>query len=107
MSFPERIIAVGFTLFRPLYLGAEPWVASKTAAIVADVRARRDSEPADETGGHVADDVAVEVREHEHVELLRPLDELHAERVDEHLARSDLRDSPLPPRGRRRGRARR
>ena len=57
----------------------------------ADVRARRDSEPADETGGHVADDVAVEVREHEHVELLGPLDELHAERVDEHLARGDLR----------------
>ena len=32
MSFPERIIAVGFTLFRPLYFGAEPCVASKTAA---------------------------------------------------------------------------
>ena len=32
MSFPERIIAVGFTLFCPLYFGADPCVASKTAA---------------------------------------------------------------------------
>ena len=32
MSFPERIIAVGLTLFWPLYFGAEPCVASKTAA---------------------------------------------------------------------------
>ena len=48
MSFPERIIAVGLTLFRPLYRGAEPCVASKTAASVADVRARRDAEAADE-----------------------------------------------------------
>ena len=31
MSFPERIIAVGLTLFWPLYFGAEPCVASKTA----------------------------------------------------------------------------
>ena len=90
MSFPERIIAVGFTLFSPLYRGAEPWVASKTAALDADVGARRDAEPAHEAGGDVADDVAVEVREHEHVELLGALDELHAERVDEHLARGDL-----------------
>ena len=29
---PERIIAVGFTLFCPLYFGADPCVASNTAA---------------------------------------------------------------------------
>ncbi len=31
MSFPDRIIAIGFTLFWPRYFGAEPCVASKTA----------------------------------------------------------------------------
>ena len=59
--------------------------------VLADVRARRDAEPADEAGSEVADDVAVEVRQDEHVELLGPLDELHRERVDEHLARLDVR----------------
>ena len=59
--------------------------------VLADVRARRDPEAADQPGGEVADDVAVEVRQHEDVELLRPLDELHRERVDEHLARGDVR----------------
>ena len=34
MSFPERIIAVGLTRFCPVYFGAEPCVASKTAASV-------------------------------------------------------------------------
>ena len=56
----------------------------------ADVAARRDAEAADEPGGQVADDVAVEVRQHEHVELLGPLDETHADRVDEVLPRLDL-----------------
>ena len=57
----------------------------------ADVRAGRDPEPADEPGREVADDVPVEIREDEHVELLGALDEPHAERVDEHLARLDVR----------------
>ena len=90
MSFPDRIIAIGLTLFWPVYFGAEPCVASKTAASGADVRAGRDAEPADEAGSEVGDDVAVEVRQHEHVELLRPLHESHAERVDEVLARLDV-----------------
>jgi hypothetical protein len=34
MSLPDRIIAVGLTLFWPLYFGAEPCVASNTAAAV-------------------------------------------------------------------------
>ena len=34
MSLPDRIIAVGLTLFWPLYFGAEPCVASKTAVSV-------------------------------------------------------------------------
>ena len=53
MSLPERIIAVGFTLFWPVYFGAEPWVASNTAAVLADIRPGRDPEPADEAGGEV------------------------------------------------------
>ena len=73
----------------------------------ADVRAGRHAEPADETGGQVADDVAVEVREHEHVELLRALDEPHAQRVDEGLPRLDVRIVASPPRGTPRERARR
>ena len=60
-------------------------------AVRADVAAGRDAEAADEAGGEVADDVAVEVRQHEHVELLGPLDEAHADRVDEVLPRLDLR----------------
>ena len=31
MSMPESIIAIGFTLFCPAYLGALPWVGSKSA----------------------------------------------------------------------------
>ena len=49
------------------------------------------AEASDEAGGDVADDVPVQVRQDEHVVLLRALDEPHAERVDEHLARRDLR----------------
>src|SRR5882724_3630036 len=73
ISLPERIIAVGFTLFWPLYFGAEPCVASKTG-VSPDIGAGRDAETADEARGEIADDVAVEVREDEHVELLGPLD---------------------------------
>ena len=47
-------------------------------------------EAADEPGGQVADDVSVEVRQHQHVELLGPLHETHADRVDEVLPRLDL-----------------
>ena len=90
MSFPERIIAVGFTRSWPLYFGADPWVASKTAACSPMFAPGSDAETADEAGGEVADDVAVEVREDEHVELLGTLHELHAERVDEDLARLDV-----------------
>ncbi len=30
---PERIMAMGFTLFMPTYFGAEPWLGSKTATL--------------------------------------------------------------------------
>ena len=57
----------------------------------SDVRPWSDAEPAHQPGGDVRDDVPVQVRQHEHVELLGALDELHAECVDEHLAGGDLR----------------
>src|SRR5205823_5585873 len=40
-----------------------------------------ESEPSDEARGEIGDDVTVEIREHEHVVLLGPLDELHAKVV--------------------------
>ncbi len=56
----------------------------------ADVRARRDAQPADEAGREVADDVAVQVRQHEDVVELRLLDELHAHVVDDPVLELDL-----------------
>ena len=86
---PDRISAVGFALFWPAYLGAEPWTGSKTAASVADVGARRDAEPADEARRQVAHDVAVQVRQDEHVVQLGLLDELHAHVVDDAVLELD------------------
>ena len=87
---PERIMAVGLTLFRPLYFGAEPWVASKIAIVVADVGARGDAEAADEARAEVGQDVAVEVGQHEHVVELGLLHELHAHVVDDAVLELDV-----------------
>ena len=57
----------------------------------AEVAARGEPEPADQARGQVGDDVAVEVREHEHVVLLGPLDELHAEVVHDAVLELDVR----------------
>ncbi len=67
MSTPRASSAVGLTLSWPVYLGALPCIGSKTATVVADVGARRDAEAADQPGAEVADDVAVEVGQQEHV----------------------------------------
>ena len=77
-------------MFWPLYFGAEPCVGSKTAALCAEVRSRREAEPADQAGAEVGDDVAVEVRQHEHVVLLGPLHELHREVVDDPVLELDV-----------------
>ena len=74
----------------PAYFGAEPWTGSKTAASVPMLAPGRDAETADQTGGEVADDVAVEVRQHEHVVQVRLLDELHAHVVDDAVLELDL-----------------
>ena len=89
ISAPDRISAVGFALFWPAYFGAEPWTGLEDGRRVADVRPRRDAEAADEPGGEVADDVAVQVRQHEHVVQLRLLDELHAHVVDDPVLELD------------------
>ena len=66
ISMPDRIRAVGLTLFCPLYLGALPWVASKTAPsgpILAPgpLPIRRPARR------QVAQNVAVQIGQHEHV----------------------------------------
>ncbi len=70
--------------------GAEPCTASKTAHVIADVRARHDAEPADQPRAQVAQHVAVEVLEQEHVEARGILHQRHAARVDDHLLVVDL-----------------
>ena len=82
--------AVGFAMSWPAMSGALPWTASNTAVSVADVRARHDAEPADEPGAQVGDDVAVQVRQHDHVELLGLHHELHARGVDDPLVVGDV-----------------
>jgi hypothetical protein len=49
----------------------------------ADVRTGRDAEAADKAGAQIADDVAVQVRQDQHVVQLRLLDKLHAHVVDD------------------------
>src|SRR4029077_9134119 len=57
----------------------------------AEVRTRGEAEAADETRGEVGDDVSVEVRQDEHVVLLRTLDELHAEVVHDSVLELEVR----------------
>src|SRR4029450_8092203 len=57
----------------------------------AEVSARGEAEPADQARREVGDDVAVEVRQYEHVVLLGPLDELHREVVDDAVLELDVR----------------
>ena len=107
---PDRISAVGLALSWPAYFGAEPWTGSKTAASVADVGAGRDAQAADEARAQVADDVAVQVRQDQHVVQLRLLDELHAHVVDDAVLELDpalvvRRDRPAATRGTARRRA--
>ena len=60
------------------------------AGTVADVGAGRKAQAADETGAQVTDNIAVEVRRNEHVELLGLLHQLHAQSVDDAVVRGDL-----------------
>jgi hypothetical protein len=69
------------------------------SAVLADVRTGSDPQAADESGGEVADDVAVQVGQDEDVVQLRLLHELHAHVVDDPVLEFDptvvlLRDCP-------------
>ena len=77
--------------FLPAYLGAEPWTASKMATLVAVVAGGRETQPADQAGGEVADDVARQVGGHEDVELGRVLDHLVGHVVDDEVLGADVR----------------
>ena len=57
---------------------------------LAEVRAGSDPEPADHPRAEVGEDVAVEVRQHEDVVLLRPLHELHAHVVHDPVVELDV-----------------
>ena len=50
----------------------------KHGAVVADVRAGNDAEPANESSGEVAHDVTIKIGQQKHVELERIHDNLHA-----------------------------
>ena len=64
----------------------------------AQVRGAYDTQSADEARAEIRHDVAVQVRQHQHVEPLGREDELHARRVDDALVVGDLgilaRDGP-------------
>ena len=52
--------------------------------------ARGDADAPDQPGAELGRDVAVEVGQHEHVEPLRRLDQLHAQRVDDAVLERDV-----------------
>ena len=104
---PESRSAVGFARFLSAMSGALPCTASNTADVEADVRAGHDAETADEAGAQIRDDVAVQVRQQQHVELLGPHHELHARRVDDALVVGDVGVLARRPSSCSRGTARR
>ena len=63
----------------------------RTPPIVgAEVGRPDDAEAADQPGAQIRDDVAVEIRQHQHVELLRVHHQLHARGVDDPLVVGDV-----------------
>ena len=60
-------------------------------AVRADVHARGHAQAADDPGTQVADDIAVQIRQHQHVVQLRLLRQLHAHVVDDPFLELDVR----------------
>ena len=88
---PERISAVGLTLFWPLYFGAEPCVGSNSAQSSPIFAPGATPRPPTRPAQRSREDVAVEVLHHQHVVHFRLLDELHAHIVDQHFLVLDVR----------------
>ena len=65
------------------------------------------AEPADQPGAQIGDDVAVEVRQQQHVELLGVHHQVHARRVDDPLVVGDVGVLARDGRGSSRGTGRR
>jgi hypothetical protein len=82
----EKRSASGFARFLPGDVGRRAVHRLEDRRLRPQVRARDEPEPADEPRAEVGHDVAVEVLEQQHVELLRPEHELHAGVVDDELA---------------------
>ena len=98
ISAPDRISAVGFALSWPGVLGRGAVDGLEHRRLRPDVGAGRHAEAADQPGAQVADDVAVQVRQHQHVVQLRLLDQLHAHVVDDAVLELDpARRSPRRP----------
>ena len=60
------------------------------ADVGAEIRRADDAEAADQPGAQIRDDVAVEIRQHQHVELLGVHHQLHARGVDDPLVVGDV-----------------
>ena len=90
-------MAIGFTLYWPAYLGALPWLGSKTPSFVADVGRAGEAQAADHLRREVADDVAEEIRRHQDAVALGILQQPHGDGVDVGVVHRDagvlLRDA--------------
>jgi len=77
-------------LVQALVLRRTPVGRFEDGSVRADIQAGRDAQAADEACGQVAQDVTVQVREHDHVVQFRLLRQLHAHVVDDPLFELDL-----------------
>ena len=98
--------AVGFAIAFARDIGRGSVNGFEDRDALADISARHHAQPADQSRREVAHDVAVKIRQQQHVELLRIEHHLHAGVVDDqflvfdvrilrgHFARVDVKKSP-------------